>query len=131
MRKRALVLAAKSCYTIGEVEMDRQQQLERVLKQITGVLVKEYAPLKIILFGSMAGGEIHEWSDIDLVIVKETPKRFLARLKEVALLCRAPVGVDYLVYTPQEFEQLASDTSNPFFQREILEKGQVLYEQPQ
>jgi predicted nucleotidyltransferase len=125
------VLAAKAYYTIGEVEMDRQQQLERVLKQITGVLVNEYAPLKIILFGSMAGGEIHEWSDIDLVIVKETPKRFLARLKEVALLCRAPVGVDYLVYTPREFEQRASDASNPFFQREILEKGQVLYEQPQ
>ena len=111
--------------------MDRQQQLERVLEQIMGVLVDKYAPQKVILFGSMVGGEIHEWSDIDLVIVKDTPKRFLARLKEVALLCRAPVGVDYLVYTPQEFEQLASDTSNPFFQREILEKGQVLYEQPQ
>ena len=79
----------------------------------------------------MAGGDIHEWSDIDLVIVKDTPKRFLARLKEVALLCRSPVGVDYLVYTPQEFDQLAADTSNPFFQREILEKGRVLYEQPQ
>jgi predicted nucleotidyltransferase len=111
--------------------MDRQQQLERVLEQIMGVLVDKYAPQKVILFGSMAGGKIHEWSDIDLVIVKDTPKRFLARLKEVALLCRAPVGVDYLVYTPQEFEQMASDTSNPFFQREILEKGRVLYEQPQ
>ena len=76
----------------------------------------------------MAGGEIHEWSDIDLVIVKDTPKRFLARLKEVALLCRAPVGVDYLVYTPQEYDRLASDKNNPFFQREIVEKGQILYE---
>jgi predicted nucleotidyltransferase len=111
--------------------MDRQQQLNGVLEQIMDVLVKQYAPQKVILFGSMAGGEIHEWSDIDLVIVKDTPKRFLARLKEVALLCRAPVGVDYLVYTPQEFERLASDTSNPFFQHEILEKGQVLYERPQ
>jgi predicted nucleotidyltransferase len=131
MGRQALVLAAKSCYTIDEGEMDRQQQLERVLKQVTEVLVSEYAPLKIILFGSMARGEIHEWSDIDLVIVKETSKRFLARLKEVALLCHAPVGVDYLVYTPQEFAELAADTSNPFFQREILEKGQVLYERPQ
>ena len=108
--------------------MDRQHQLASALEQILNVLVKEYDPLKIILFGSMAGGEIHEWSDIDLVIVKNTPKRFLARLKEVALLCRAPVGVDYLVYTPQEFDRLASDKDNPFFQREILEKGRVLYE---
>jgi predicted nucleotidyltransferase len=82
----------------------------------------------VILFGSMASGEIHEWSDIDLVIVKDTSKRFLARLKEVALLCRAPVGVDYLVYTPQEFDRLAHDKGNPFFQHEILEKGHVLYE---
>ena len=108
--------------------MDRQQQLTGVLKQILDVLVREYDPQKIILFGSMAGGEIHEWSDIDLVIVKDTPKRFLARLKEVALLCRAPVGVDYLVYTPQEYDRLASDKNNPFFQREIVEKGQILYE---
>jgi predicted nucleotidyltransferase len=109
--------------------MDRQQQLEHVLEQIMGVLVSQYAPQKVILFGSMAGGEIHEWSDIDLVIVKDTPRRFLARLKEVALLCRAPVGVDYLVYTPQEFDQLASDHDNQFFQQAILEKGRVLYEQ--
>ena len=108
--------------------MDRQHQLASALEKILNVLVQEYNPLKIILFGSMAGGEIHEWSDIDLVIVKDTPKRFLARLKEVALLCRAPVGIDYLVYTPQEFDRLASDKDNPFFQREILEKGQVLYE---
>ena len=109
--------------------MDRQQKLERALQQIMGVLVDQYAPQKVILFGSMAGGDIHEWSDIDLVIVKDTPKRFLARLKEVALLCRAPVGVDYLVYTPQEFDQLASDGDNLFFRHEILEKGRVLYEQ--
>ena len=108
--------------------MDRQQRLTGALKQILDVLVREYDPQKIILFGSMAGGEIHEWSDIDLVIVKDTPKRFLARLKEVALLCRAPVGVDYLVYTPQEYDRLASDRDNRFFQQEILEKGRVLYE---
>jgi predicted nucleotidyltransferase len=110
--------------------MNRQQQLNDALEQIMDVLVNQYDPQKVILFGSMVGGEIHEWSDIDLVIVKDTSKRFLARLKEVALLCRAPVGVDYLVYTPQEFERLASDSSNPFFQHEILERGRVLYEQP-
>jgi predicted nucleotidyltransferase len=76
----------------------------------------------------MADGEIGEWSDIDLVIVKDTPKRFPARLKEVALLCREPVGVDYPVYTPQEFDRPAAEEHNPFFQREILEKGRVLYE---
>jgi predicted nucleotidyltransferase len=108
--------------------MDRQRQLQRALEQILRVLVQEYQPQKIIVFGSFAAGKVGEWSDLDLVIIKDTPQRFLARLKEVALLCRAPVGVDYLVYTPQEFEQLASEENNPFFQQEILQKGQVLYE---
>jgi predicted nucleotidyltransferase len=107
--------------------MDRQRQLTDVLEHIMQTLISEYHPQKVILFGSMAKGEIDDWSDIDLVIIKETPKRFLARLKEVALLCRAPVGVDYLVYTPSEFEQMASE-GRPFIQEEVLRKGKVLYE---
>ena len=43
------------------------------------------------------------------------------------LLCRAPVGVDYLVYTPKEFSQLIRD-KNPFIVEEVVHKGQVLYE---
>jgi len=108
--------------------VDRQLQLENALDHTLRVLVEEYQPQKVILFGSMASGETSEWSDIDLVIIKDTPKRFLDRLKEVALLCRATVGVDYLVYTPQEFEELASEESNLFVQREIMQKGKVLYE---
>jgi len=61
------------------------------------------------------------------VIIKDTPKPFLQRLKEVALLCRAPVGVDYLVYTPDEFAQMIAD-HNPFILEEVLRKGKVLYE---
>jgi predicted nucleotidyltransferase len=108
--------------------MDRQLQLKNALDHILQILVEEYRPQQVILFGSMAAGDTGEWSDIDLVIIKDTSKRFLARLKEVALLCRAPVGVDYLVYTPREFEQLVAE-NNPFIQQEILEKGKVLYEQ--
>ncbi len=107
--------------------MDRKQQLQHALEHIIAILLQDYHPQKIILFGSMARGDVKEWSDIDLVIVKETSKHFLARLKEVALLCRAPVGVDYLVYTPSEFEQLSTD--NPFIREEIVQKGIVLYEQ--
>ena len=107
--------------------MDRQLALKNALDQILRVLAEKYQPQKVILFGSMATGEIREWSDIDLVIIKETPKRFLARLKEVALLCQSPVGVDYLVYTPREFEQLVAE-NNPFIQIEIIQKGKVIYE---
>ncbi|MFQ6078846.1 MAG: nucleotidyltransferase domain-containing protein, partial [Thermodesulfobacteriota bacterium] len=66
------------------------------------------------------------WSDIDLVIVKDTRKRFLDRIKEVLALLQPEVGVDILVYTPQEFQALAA--RRPFFQQEIQSKGKVVYE---
>ncbi len=106
---------------------ERQAKLNQALQRILLTLAAEYQPEKVILFGSMAHASIGEWSDLDLVIIKDTPRPFLQRLKEVALLCRAPVGVDYLVYTPDEFAQMIADR-NPFILEEVLRKGKVLYE---
>jgi predicted nucleotidyltransferase len=106
---------------------ERYKKLTQALDQILATLITEYEPEKIILFGSLATGEVHEWSDIDLAIIKDTLKRFVERSEEVALLCLASVGVDYLVYTPNEFEQMIAD-NHPFIVREIIEKGKVLYE---
>jgi predicted nucleotidyltransferase len=106
---------------------ERYKKLTDALEQIMQVLTTHYQPEKVILFGSLAEGTVGEWSDIDLVIIKDTPLPFLQRLKEVALLCLAPVGVDYLVYTPEEFAQMIAD-NNPFIIKEIIRKGKVLYE---
>lgn len=108
------------------IDVARQEKLNQALDGILEVLKREYRPEQVILFGSLAGGEVKEWSDIDLAIIKETSLPFLERLVEVALLCRAPVGVDYLVYTPGEFRQML-DEGNPFI-REIIEKGKIVYE---
>ena len=109
------------------MDAERYKKLAAALEHIMHVLTTQYQPEKVILFGSMAGGTVGEWSDIDLVIIKETPLPFLQRLKEVALLCLAPVGVDYLVYTPEEFEQMMAE-NNPFIVKEIIGKGKILYE---
>jgi uncharacterized protein len=47
----------------------RKAELARALDHIVHTLVTQYQPEKIILFGSMASGEVHEWSDLDLVII--------------------------------------------------------------
>src|SRR5512136_3348037 len=101
---------------------ERQAKLNQALERILLTLAVEYRPEKVILFGSMAQGSVGEWSDLDLVIINDTSKPFLQRLKEVALLCRAPVGVDYLVYTPEEFAQMVQ-SKNPFILEEIVRKG--------
>lgn len=80
----------------------------------------------VTLFGSMARGNVGEWSDLDLLIVKETSDSFLERSREVAMLCRALVGVDYLVYTPDELDEMI-ERGNPFL-LEALKEGRTLYE---
>ncbi|MBE7468216.1 MAG: nucleotidyltransferase domain-containing protein [Anaerolineae bacterium] len=109
------------------MNIERYKKLTAALERIMHVLTTQYHPEKVILFGSMAEGTVGEWSDIDLVIIKDTSLPFLQRLEEVALLCFAAEGVDYLVYTPDEFAQMIAE-KNPFVIKEIVEKGKVLYE---
>jgi predicted nucleotidyltransferase len=106
---------------------ERYKKLTAALEHIMHVLTTQYQPEKVILFGSLAEGTVGEWSDIDLVIIKDTSLPFLQRLKEVALLCRVSVSVDFLVYTPDEFAHMVAD-NNPFIIKEILQQGKVLYE---
>ncbi len=106
---------------------ERQTKLTQALEQILQTVTTQYQARKVILFGSMAHGAVSEWSDLDLVIIKDTALPFLERLKEVALLCQARVGVDFLVYTPTEFAQMIAE-SNPFIIEEVIRKGKVIYE---
>ncbi|MFP4220385.1 MAG: nucleotidyltransferase domain-containing protein [Phormidium sp.] len=105
---------------------DRHQLLSTEINRYVEVLKTHYQPQLIILFGSMVTGNTHDWSDIDLLIVKETNERFLDRIKSVMKLLNPKVGVDILVYTPSEFEQLSK--CRAFIRDEILKKGRVLYE---
>lgn len=104
----------------------RRAVLEAELARYVQLLREQYAPQRILLFGSLTSGEVKEWSDIDLVIVKETERKFLDRTREVLQLLRPQVGVDILVYTPDEFDQMAQQRA--FVRDEIVGKGKVLYE---
>jgi len=105
----------------------RKEALEKELHRILATLIEEYKPEKIILFGSLATGRIDEWSDIDLLIIKETDKRPLDRALEVyTLLGDYSEPMDVIVYTPAEVELLLNEGS--FFVAEILAEGKALYE---
>jgi predicted nucleotidyltransferase len=106
---------------------DREKYLHEELERIRVRIIERYDPEKIILFGSLASGNVHEWSDIDLVVIKQTSKPYFQRLKELALLTRPKVGVNFFVYTPSEVEKMESD-GNFFIVEEILGKGRLLYD---
>ena len=101
--------------------------LEQELNRMMEILIREYQPEKIIVFGSAAQGEFHAWSDLDLVVIKKTSKPLLERIEEVLRLVRPRVGLDLLVYTPEEMEALV-DERRVFVLDEIIYKGAVAYE---
>ena len=104
----------------------RKVALERELRRIVDILIHQRHPHRIILFGSMARGEVHEWSDIDLAVVLDTDKRIYDRIGELLEICDPHLAVEFIVYTPEEFEEMAAN--EPFVRREIIERGRVLYE---
>ena len=112
--------------TVPDSVTRRRAVLEAELERYVQLLREQYAPQRILLFGSLISGEVKEWSDIDLVIIKETERKFLDRTREVLQLLRPQVGVDILVYTPDEFDQLVQQRA--FVRDEIVGKGKVLYE---
>lgn len=105
--------------------MTRKQILTKEAKRITSRLVENYQPLKVIIFGSLASGDVRETSDLDIAIVKKTGERFLDRMKTVTFMVSPKVAVDFLIYTPQEYTQMKRQGN--YFIKEI-EKGRIVYE---
>jgi predicted nucleotidyltransferase len=99
-----------------------------LLAWIVERLRTEYAPQKIILFGSYAYGTPQPDSDIDLLIIKETGDRFLDRWVRVRHLLsdsERTIPLEPLIMTPQEVTQRLARGDQ--FLAEILEKGRILY----
>lgn len=105
---------------------ERQNELRKELERITGIIVNKYQPEKIILFGSFAEDKIHEWSDIDLLIIKETPERPVDRCIELFRLTQPKVGADFFIYTPEEVASLLKEKYS--FLLNIVKRGKVIYE---
>ena len=95
-------------------------------KKIVGRIVRKYKPEKIYLFGSFAWGKPTKDSDVDLLIVKKTRKKWIARQIEIGRIIDGEIATDTLVRTPLEIKRRLD--LGDFFYRNILRKGKMLYE---
>ena len=80
---------------------------------------------KAVLFGSFARGTQTRKSDIDLLIIKKTSKRFFDRyddFKEVYKLLE-DYDVEMFIYTPEELES----NENRSFIKRVFSEGIVIY----
>jgi len=88
---------------------------------------RKYGIRKVILFGSFARERQSRRSDVDLILIQETDKRYLDRFEGILSdLYKSIRGRDLevFIYTPEEFENIAH---RKFIQRAVRE-GKVIYE---
>lgn len=88
--------------------------------------LKAMGAVKVLLFGSLARGQLSLFSDIDLLVLfdQERPARELTRW--VYQNIQAREGVDILAYSQETFQRVRE---RPFF-RHIMREAKVLYERP-
>ncbi|MGQ9610229.1 MAG: nucleotidyltransferase domain-containing protein [bacterium] len=103
---------------------ERKKKLEEELGRIIPKII-ELNVEKVLLIGSLATGEIHPTSDIDLIIIKETDKRFIERLEEFYTQVKPKIATDFFVYTPEEFDEIKKNNQ---FIKYALKTGKVIYE---
>ena len=104
---------------------DRKKLLDQEMSRYIRLLTEYGSPEKVILFGTLAMGQVHEWSDIDLVVVEQTQLPFFKRIKKIRKLLKPKVGMDIMVYTPDEFDQLSDISSHfrePLLTRYLIHK---------
>jgi predicted nucleotidyltransferase len=100
------------------------QQLDELVRRI----VEAVHPLKIILFGSAARGEMGPESDVDLLVVmpEGTHRRRTAQDLRVLLFESGfPVAVDIVVAIPEDIEEYGHDIG--YIYHTVLREGQELY----
>jgi predicted nucleotidyltransferase len=98
-----------------------EEELERVVSQISLL-----APEKIVLFKDLVRGKMSKNSEIALLVVGESRKKFWERAQELIENLQPKKAITLLYLTPQEFKALSDSGNSDFHQ--ILNEGKVIYE---
>jgi uncharacterized protein len=101
-------------------------ELRQLRARILPVL-RKYKVQKAIVFGSLARGEGTRRSDLDLILIQHTEKRFLDRYEGILYDLGGAVSgrdIDVLIYTPEELDSISQ---RPFI-ASALRDGKVIYE---
>jgi len=103
----------------------QKRRLARALEKLVAQL-KRLGAKKILLFGSLARGEVREDSDIDLIVVMESRERNpVRRTARVYSEIELAEGFDLRIYTPEEFKQARRGS----FLSQVLKEAIELYDE--
>jgi predicted nucleotidyltransferase len=73
------------------------------------------------IFGSVAAGTQDAYSDVDLILVRDTSAPFFDRLEEVMDLRMRFAAADILIYTPDELSAMLTEEGRYFIKSAISE----------
>ncbi len=98
----------------------------RTIHALANHIAEKFNPEEIILFGSHAYGKPDASSDVDLLVVMETPKGEVKTIMEISdSLPPLPFRVDVIARSRTVIDKRKN--SGDFFLREITKRGKVLY----
>ena len=97
-----------------------------IIQEMVDRIVRDFDPVKVILFGSQARGEGNCDSDVDLLVVlDEIDDNFEAMIAIGTALARTGVPKDILVTTTEEIERRGHIIGTPLHW--ALRDGRVMY----
>ncbi len=107
--------------------IDKRKRIpQKAIGQVVEQIVEKFKPQKIILFGSYARGNPRPESDVDLLVVMETPLKQSQIELEIHRYLNVMFGLDLIVYTPKRLKERVE--MGDWFIRDILRDGKVLYD---
>lgn len=108
--------------TIDKRKRIPQEAIDQVVEQI----VEKFKPHKIILFGSYARGNPRPESDVDMLVVMETPLRDIQQAIQICQQIEYRFGLDLIVHTPKYLAERVK--MGDWFLRDVIKEGKVIYE---
>lgn len=107
------------------VDLSRRQEVYARIDSYVHRVEASLRPQLVLLFGSFATGDIHEGSDVDIMVVADFKEDFLDRIGLLMELNDVGLPLEPVGYTPQEFERM-KESGNSFVLN-ALEKGRTLF----
>lgn len=89
-------------------------------------IVEQFRPERVILFGSYAYGQPQPESDVDLLVIMDTPMKEVEQAVQICQALAPRYGLDLVVRTPANLKRRLD--LGDLFLREVVGKGKVLYE---
>ena len=99
-----------------------------MIQGIACLIADEFHPQKIILFGSYAYGTPRPESDVDLLVIIDTPLREVEQALAIRQFIKPLFALDILVKRPSTIAQRLEWGDS--FLHEVTGRGIVLYESP-